>query len=51
MIRPSTADLRVVHVLRVKGFVDTPVVAEVAGLSEDEAVTRLTVLELSLIHI
>jgi len=45
MIRPSTADLRVVHVLRVKGFVDTPVVAEVAGLSEDEAATRLTALE------
>ena len=33
MIRSSTADLRVVHVLRVKGFVGTPVVSEVAGLS------------------
>jgi len=42
MIRPSTADLRVVHVLRVKGFVDTPVVAQGGRVAPDEAATRLT---------
>ncbi len=41
----STADLRVVHVLRVRGFVDTPLVAEVAGMSVDEATSVLTALE------
>jgi hypothetical protein len=45
MTHPSSADLRVVHALRVRGFIDTPLVAEVAGMAVDEASVLLTGLE------
>ena len=45
MTSPSSPDLRVVHALRVRGFVDTPLVAEVAGMPIDEATLLLTALE------
>ena len=45
MTSPSSADLRVVHALRVRGFVDMPLVAEVAGMAVDEATLLLAALE------
>ena len=45
MISPSSADRRVVHALRVRGFVDTPLVAEVADVAVEEATSLLTALE------
>jgi len=45
MVSLSSADLRVVHALRVRGFVDTPLVAEVADVAVEEATSLLTALE------